>query len=122
MLDLRSGDAVSVVFDDYNREMLSSETATSAEKYQAMIDRGFSPDVASEIVANYARLESFNRPLYLREVSFSYDADSGLGIELDLGDFIVAGESNAEFEDSDGKRKGAASNKSTDGALLRSGL
>lgn len=120
LLDLRSGDVVQVTFDDYNRETLASEQLSEAEKFQILVDRGFSADAASAIVTHYTQLQAYDRPLFLREVSFNYDNESGLAVELELADFIVFDGSVADSDrrNADGKRLGIGTTKAHEHAAL----
>lgn len=120
LLDLRSGDAVQLTFDDYNREMLSSTKLSEAQKLAILIERGFSGDAALAIVSNYSKLESFKRALFLREVSFSYDNEGGITIEMELVDFVVFGDDSAkaEHQDADGNRLGVGSSKRHEKAVI----
>lgn len=120
LLDARSGDAVQVTFDDYNRETLASEQLSDAEKFQILVDRGFSADAASVIVSHYTQLQAYDRPLFLREVSFNYDNESGLSIEMELADFIVfdGGVGDKDRRNADGQRLGIGSSQAHEKAVL----
>lgn len=118
LLDLRAGDAVGVTFDDFNAEMLASERLSESQKYSILVDRGFSADAASAIVANYTKLAAYDRPLFLREVSFHYDSESGLSIEMELADFIVVGATQNSYASASGGRLGIGKDKKQEQAIL----
>lgn len=89
MLSLTAGDAVTVVWDDFNRALLSNPQMTAAQKMDHLVSRGFNTQVATEIVSAYARLQALDRPLRFKEGTISWDTDAGVTIEMELADFIV---------------------------------
>lgn len=89
MLDVRSGDACTIEWDDFNRAILANPDLSPDAKQLHLEDRGFNSTVAATIVKHFAKLEALARPLRLKEATIDYDADEGVSIELDLADFIV---------------------------------
>ena len=89
MLQLGAGDAVGVDWDEFNRELLSNTKLPDETKIAHLIDRGFNRSVAQVIVSRYADLPGLDRPLRVHAATYSFDADEGIDIELELYDFIV---------------------------------
>jgi hypothetical protein len=89
LLNLSSGDAVLILFDPYNREMLGSVDMSPQEKEQRLVDRGFNRSFAKTLAKHWIRLQALEKPLRVREITYEYGADSGISIEMELNDFIV---------------------------------
>lgn len=89
LLTLTAGDAVTIVWDDFNRAVLANPALTESEKLDHLVERGFNTEVAQVIVEAYTRLQGLERPLRFKEGTLSYDVEGGVTIEMDLQDFIV---------------------------------
>ncbi len=91
MIGLVAGDAVTIEWDEFNREMLADPRTTEAAKIEHLVERGYGRAVAQEIATSYGKLESLgiNRPLRVREATIEYDGESGISIEAELADFIL---------------------------------
>jgi len=89
MLSLSAGDAVTIDWDDFNRELMSNPQITDEEKVSHLMARGFNRTAAQLVAEHYAKLAGLDRPLRVREVTYEYSADDGIGIEIELLDFIV---------------------------------
>lgn len=89
MLNLSAGDAVSIEWDEFNRELLSNPDVPDATKVEHLVTRGFNRATAQLVARRYAQLEGLDRPLRVKEATYTYDADNGIDIELELYDFIV---------------------------------
>jgi hypothetical protein len=61
-----------------------------AERTAYLVRRGYQAQVAQTIARFHDKLLALRRPLRVREVTFDYDVDSGVSIELELCDFVVA--------------------------------
>jgi hypothetical protein len=88
MLGLTAGDAVSIAWDELDHAMLSSDIPAAA-KADALVARGWNRFVANELVEYHEHLIAVDRPLRVQEATYTFDAEQGLDIELDLQDFIV---------------------------------
>jgi hypothetical protein len=88
ILDIAAGDAITVEWDEFNLEMLSSGLEP-AVKQRHLEARGYQSSVAATIVKHYAILQGLTRPLRFKEGTFEYDVDSGISIEMELQDFMV---------------------------------
>lgn len=89
LLDLRSGDAVVIEWDEFNREIIADPRVPRGAKIQHLVDRGYGQAVSAVIADHYSKLEALRRPLRVREATFEYETDSGISIEAELIDFIV---------------------------------
>jgi len=101
LTDLKAGDAVTVEFDDFNREVLANPNIPRQAKVEHLVARGYGEAIAQTLAEHYDRLQFLARPLRIREVTYEWDVDQGLSIEMELVDFVVV----------DGMR--AAENKAT---------
>lgn len=89
ILQLRSGSAVSVGFEDYNRELISNPNVPEASKMQHLLARGYSRVVAEQLARRYVQLQGLRRPLRVREVTYDYSVDDGISVEMELVDFVL---------------------------------
>lgn len=89
LMDLASGDAVEVEWDDFNRELIANPDVPEAAKFQHLVARGFNEAIASAIAQNYTILLGQKRPMRVHEVSYDYSVDDGIRIEMELNDFVV---------------------------------
>lgn len=91
LLDLHSGDAVAIEFDDFNAELIRNPEVTTGAKVAHLVGRGYGEAVATVIARTYRLLEFVDRPLRVREVSYDWTEEDGLSIEIECQDFIVVG-------------------------------
>jgi hypothetical protein len=89
MLNLTAGDAVIIWFDDIDAEMLLNEKVVYEEKVRHLIGRGYSDHMAAVVATHYRKLAALQRPLRVREATYTWDVESGLDIELELVNFIM---------------------------------
>ena len=89
LMDLSAGDAVQVQWQDFNREVLENPDLPEEAKVQELVSRGYGEAVSQVIARNYTKLAGNDRPLRVREVTYEYDVESGLTIEMQLIDFVV---------------------------------
>lgn len=128
ILDLASGDAVTVGFAEFNFELLANDEVGEEQKFNHLLARGFGEAVSRVIAQSYTKLRFLERPLRVREATIDYSVDDGITIEAELIDFIVldgvrdstARESRKDkqarqFSGKDGKPKGSAVLHTEDG-------
>jgi hypothetical protein len=89
IMNLSAGDAVNIVWQDFNEEVLTNEGLTLDERVKHLTDRGYQQSVARAIASGYQRLIGKQRPLRLREYTYDYDCSDGLSIEMELVDFVM---------------------------------
>jgi len=101
LLNLAAGDAVTIEFDEFNinRALLANNAVTKegkrvvpeGVKVQHLVDRGFGEAIAQVIAAKYNDLKTLDRPLRVREATYTWSVKDGVGIEAQLVDFILPG-------------------------------
>jgi hypothetical protein len=89
LLNLTAGDAVTIEWDEFNRELLADPRKSEEQKVDHLLSRGFNRAIALQVARAYERLDALKRPLRVREVSYEYSADDGIAIEMLLIDFVV---------------------------------
>lgn len=95
LLNLGAGDPFEIEFsfgdpDDLAaRQLLSSRDVPAAQKIRYLTSLGYGEAISETIALHYDKLEMLRRPLRVKEVSYSYDSDSGISIECQCTDFIV---------------------------------
>jgi hypothetical protein len=89
MLTVTAGDACTIEWDDFNREVMANPQMNAGAKLDHLVARGFNTEVAQAIVDAYDRLQGLERPLRFKEGTITYDVESGVEIEFELADFIV---------------------------------
>lgn len=89
ILGVSAGDAFTIEWDEFNREMLSDPKLPEQRKIEHLVSRGFNATIAAEIAKRYELLSGLDRPLRFKEGTISYDVDDGISIEMELQDFMV---------------------------------
>jgi hypothetical protein len=89
MLDISAGDAVEILWDEFNRELLQNPKVSETEKVEHLVGRGFNRAVAQVIARRYEALVVVDRPLRIKEATLTWDVEEGVNIELELYDFIM---------------------------------
>lgn len=89
LLQVRAGSAVSIAFDDYNRETLANPDVPFASKVEHLLERGYNRVVAEKVAACFEQLEGLRRPMRVREATYDFSVDDGVSIELELVDFVL---------------------------------
>jgi hypothetical protein len=89
MLNLTAGDAVTIEWDEFNREVMADPRISEDEKVARLVSKGFNRAIAVQVARAYERLEALKRPLRVREVTYDFDTDDGVAIEMLLIDFVV---------------------------------
>lgn len=87
LLDLVSGDAVQVDFVGLDAATLGSKS--DEERVQYLVNRGYNAAVARVLAKHHTMLTESQRPMRVHEISFDWEADGGLTVEIELQDFIV---------------------------------
>lgn len=89
LLNLRSGDAAMIEFRDINRQLMVDVNVSLEVKFQHLLRLGYNEAVARVVAEHFDRLEGLRRPLRIREVTYDYDVDTGIDIEVEMVDFVV---------------------------------
>lgn len=85
-LRMRSGDAVQLDVDVYNLEELENQPAEVREK--RLLDAGFQPSVAAYFARNAEAVRQFGEPFRIRQVTYDFDVDQGLAIEVECQQYV----------------------------------
>lgn len=89
LMGIRSGDAVAIEWDEFNREFLADPRVPHGAKVEHLVGRGYNQAVAHTIATHYGKLDALRRPLRVREATLDYDADDGVSIEAEMVDFVL---------------------------------
>lgn len=89
ILNVTSGDAFAIEWDEFNREILADPSIAEEAKVRHLQQRGFNTDVAREVARRYDMLRALDRPLRFKEGTIDFDVDDGIKIEMVLQDFLV---------------------------------
>ena len=89
MLSITAGDACTIDWDDFNREVMANPAMDRGQKIAHLVERGFNDQVAAAIADAYDRLAGLERPLRFKEGTIQYSVDDGVEIEFELADFVV---------------------------------
>lgn len=81
MMQLRAGDAIGVEFDPFNLEHLRSLQV--GERVEFITGMGYQAAIAQFIAANVERITQFKQPYYTHKVTYTFDEESGLEIEVE---------------------------------------
>lgn len=79
ILRVRPGSPMAFGWDSVGR--VDMKELHPDERYGALLDKGFSSEIAQVIANNYDRLDSLRRPFYLKALSFSWSITDGLSVE-----------------------------------------
>lgn len=89
LLRLRPGDPVAIGIDTTERRDLS-EKKTAAERRDILVNAGIRENVAQVIAERYDHLDQLRRAFYTKEVTLSWDIKSGLQVDVQAINYIVA--------------------------------
>lgn len=89
ILSVAAGDAYTIDWDEFNREMLSNPSIALSAKVAHLEARGFNTAVANEVAKRYELLHGLDRPLRFKEGTIEYDINDGVSIEMEWQDFMV---------------------------------
>jgi len=86
LLRLRAGQPVTISFDPFNVELL--ENMSVAQRFQYLIDQGYSTAVAALVADSYDLIDQFRRPLYVREVGVTWSHKEGVTLDVQCMNFV----------------------------------
>ena len=90
MLAMRSGDAVEIIWDAFNAEVMLNPNIGREQKVTELLSRGYSIDVASLVADQYEKLDYFRQPFYVKNVVYNWESESGISIEVEAQNFVNA--------------------------------
>jgi hypothetical protein len=86
LLEIASGDAISVALEPYTTDLLEGQTL--GQRYQTLVELGYDRLVAATIAATLDTVNVFRRPFRLKEATLQWSKDDGLSISMLLQNFI----------------------------------
>lgn len=88
MLQMRPGDAVQIVWDAFNSEVMLNKDIPRQQKVSQLLALGYSEEVAILVADNYAKLDYFRQAFYVKSVALSWDTEQGIAIECEAMNFV----------------------------------
>jgi hypothetical protein len=88
MIELRSGDAVSIGFDSFNDQETILEGQSAQQRIRTLVSLGYDSQVAATIASSIDRVNVFKRPFRVREATLEWSHSDGLSIAAELQNFI----------------------------------
>ncbi len=88
LLRMRAGDSVEIKWDAFKAETMLDTKNTREQKVTILLSLGYSYEVAALVADQYAKLDYFRQPFYVKEVNFTWDKDSGIKIDAEAMNFI----------------------------------
>ena len=100
LLELDAGTPVVIGFEAEHRE--SFRTMTTDERIERLVALGYSDgrgrptQVARTLAQHYEKLTRFNRPFYVREVTFDWSVDEGIRIDVEALNYVFPKRDSAD--------------------------
>lgn len=88
LLRMRSGDAVKIVWDAFNAEVMLNTGISKEQKVSELLSQGYKYDVASLVAEQYEKLDYFRQHFYVRTVNYTWDQNNGVKIDVEAINFI----------------------------------
>lgn len=88
LIELRSGDAMTIGFDPFNGDVEMLEAQTIGARVQTLKDLGYDADVAAEIAQAIDKTDLFRTPFRVREATLEWSHDGGLSIAAELENYV----------------------------------
>ena len=88
LIEMRTGDALSIGFDSFNRDAILIEGQSLDQRITTLKSLGYDERVAKEIASGLDRVNVFRRPFRVKETTLDWSHDGGLTISAELQNFI----------------------------------
>jgi hypothetical protein len=88
LLAMRPGDAVQVAFDAFSDADMRQLSST-AERFARLRELGYSEQVANIVASEYDRINQFQTPFYVKDVSLAWSIKDGLNVAVEGINFIA---------------------------------
>lgn len=88
LLSMRPGDAVQIAFDAFSDADMR-QLGSQAERYARLRELGYSEQVANLVSSQYDRINQFQTPFYVKDVSFAWSIKDGLSVSIEGINFIA---------------------------------
>jgi hypothetical protein len=91
LLNASAGTPAIIDFDEFNidEKLLIDESVTTSKKYDYLVSKGYSENVAGVMAQHYLKLQALKRPMRIKEITFTFSASDGISIEAELNDYVV---------------------------------
>lgn len=88
MIELRTGQAVSIGFDAFNSRSDILEGQSDGQRVQTLMSLGYTAEVAQTISKTFDTINVFKRPFRVKEATLEWGEAGGLSISAELQNFI----------------------------------
>jgi hypothetical protein len=88
LLRMRAGDAVQIVWDAFNSEVMLDSKISREQKISILLALGYSSQVAALVAEQYTKLDYFRQPFYVKNVNVTWDLDQGISFDVEAMNFI----------------------------------
>lgn len=88
LIELRTGDNVTIGFDSFNRDSVILEGMTVEQRIRTLTRIGYDVEVAGEIARSIDSFNVFRSPLRAKASSFDWSINDGLAISMELQNFV----------------------------------
>ena len=88
LLKMRAADSVEIVWDAFNAEIMSDPHVTREQKITTLLSLGYKIDVATLVADQFAKLDYFRQPFYVKEVNLTWSRDHGIKVDCEAMNFI----------------------------------
>jgi len=88
LLDLTSGDALTIDFRDADSDYVGNDAIAPSERIGYLTSRGYRPEVAKMLVTYADKTRMLRRPLRVCDATYTFTVDRGVAIELALENFM----------------------------------
>lgn len=88
LLRMRAGDAVQIIWDAFNAEVMLDTKISREQKISVLLALGYSSEVAALVADQYTKLDYFRQPFYVKNVNITWDLDRGVALDVEAMNFI----------------------------------
>lgn len=94
MLRIQAEQPVFIEFDPFNAEHMRA--LSTDQRIEHLVALGYSQALSTFVATNYQRLDQFRQPYYMRQAEFSFDAESGIDIDIEAANYAHEAREEAE--------------------------
>jgi len=88
MIDIRTGDAITIGFDAFNRDSTILEGQSLFQRITTLRSLGYGVIVASIIAATFDKVNIFRKPFRVSEATLEWSHNGGLSIQAELQNLV----------------------------------
>lgn len=85
---IRAGDSIYIEWDAFNATQMQDPKIPREKKVTILLSLGYSYEVATLVADQYAKLDYFRQPFYVKEVNITWDKDQGCKVDGEAMNFI----------------------------------